>query len=173
MDELDTVLNGYERRIGRWSRRISGQFIRWLNPSPGRHYLDVGAGTGALSAAVSAACEPALLVGLDLSADDLHYSHKHGLSGTAAPVAASALSLPFTSMSFDVVVSALLLNQLRNPGVAVAEMVRTARAGGTIAAYVWDFAEGMQPLRRFWDAAIALDPNATALDQGITKTITN
>jgi hypothetical protein len=51
-------------------------------------------------------------------------------------------------------------------GEAVAEMHRAVRVGGTIAAYVWDYADGMQLLRRFWDAAVALDPAAGQLDEG-------
>ena len=34
-----------------------------------------------------------------------------------------------------------------------------------VAAYVWDYAEGMQLMRRFWDAAIALDPKVAELDE--------
>ena len=44
-------------------------------------------------------------------------------------------------------------------------MARVARPGGIVAAYVWDYAEGMQMMRHFWDAA-ALDPSAVELDEG-------
>ena len=40
-----------------------------------------------------------------------------------------------------------------------------ARPGATIAAYVWDYAAEMEPIRAFWDAAIALDPAARDLDE--------
>jgi hypothetical protein len=45
-------------------------------------------------------------------------------------------------------------------------MRRAVRVGGAVAAYVWDYADGMQLLRRFWDAAIVLDPAACELDEG-------
>jgi hypothetical protein len=45
-------------------------------------------------------------------------------------------------------------------------MHRAVRVGGTVAAYVWDYADGMQLLRRFWDAAVTLDPGARELDEG-------
>jgi hypothetical protein len=45
-------------------------------------------------------------------------------------------------------------------------MARATRAGGQVAAYVWDYAAGMQILRLFWDAAIALHPAAGPLDEG-------
>lgn len=34
-----------------------------------------------------------------------------------------------------------------------------------MALYVWDYAAGMELMRRFWDAAIALDPGALAFDE--------
>jgi hypothetical protein len=52
----------------------------------------------------------------------------------------------------------LVLNFVPDQRKAAAEMRRAARDGGHVAAYVWDYAEGMQMMRRFWDAAIALDP---------------
>lgn len=52
-----------------------------------------------------------------------------------------------------------------DPDVAVAEMARVARAKGTVAAYVWDYAAGMQMIRRFWDAVVDLDPAAASLDE--------
>jgi hypothetical protein len=35
-------------------------------------------------------------------------------------------------------------------------MARAVRPGGTVACYVWDYAEGMQMMRAFWDAAVAV-----------------
>jgi len=45
-------------------------------------------------------------------------------------------------------------------------MARVARKGGAVATYVWDYAGGMQMMRRFWDAAVALDQGALDKDQG-------
>jgi hypothetical protein len=45
-------------------------------------------------------------------------------------------------------------------------MARVTRPGGTVAAYLWDYAGGMQMLRLFWDAASALDRGALPLDEG-------
>jgi hypothetical protein len=46
-------------------------------------------------------------------------------------------------------------------------MARAGRPGSTIALYVWDYAAGMELVRRFWDAAGALDPAASALDEAV------
>ena len=52
------------------------------------------------------------------------------------------------------------------PESADAEMARVTRSGGTVAAYLWDYAGEMQLMRHFWDAATALDPAAEPLDEG-------
>ena len=66
----------------------------------------------------------------------------------------------------DAAVSALCLNFVPEPERAVTDMARATRPGGTVAAYVWDYAEGVQFMRRFWDAAIELDPAVRELDEG-------
>jgi len=38
-------------------------------------------------------------------------------------------------------------------------------AGGTVSACVWDYAAGMQLLRKFWDAAAAVDAGVGAIDE--------
>jgi hypothetical protein len=50
--------------------------------------------------------------------------------------------------------------------VSLREMVRAVRIGGTVAAYVWDYADHMQLIRYFWDAATELDKTVQALDEG-------
>jgi hypothetical protein len=41
-----------------------------------------------------------------------------------------------------------------------------ARPGGAVAAYVWDYADKMELIRYFWDAAVVLDPTALEFDEG-------
>ena len=59
-----------------------------------------------------------------------------------------------------------MLNFVPDHARMVAEMKRAVAAGGTVAVYVWDYAGEMQLMRRFWDAAVALDPAALELDEG-------
>jgi SAM-dependent methyltransferase len=82
------------------------------------------------------------------------------LPGTAA-------STGLEDGAVDVAVSALVLNFVPDLGEALAEARRVVSPGGTVAAYIWDYAEGMQLLRRFWDAAVDLDPAAGALDEAV------
>jgi hypothetical protein len=67
----------------------------------------------------------------------------------------------------DVVVSALVLNFVPDLGEALAEARRVVSTAGLVAGYVWDYAEGMQLLRHFWDAAVAVDPAARPLDEAV------
>jgi hypothetical protein len=55
----------------------------------------------------------------------------------------------------------------------VAEMVRVVRQNGIVALYVWDYADKMELMRYFWDAAVALDPSARPLDEGVRFPICN
>ena len=57
-------------------------------------------------------------------------------------------------------VSGLVLNFVPDIAGALTEMRRVAVIGATVAAYVWDYAGRMDLLRRFFDAAIAVDPSA-------------
>jgi len=86
---------------------------------------------------------------------------------------AGAGGLPSRDGGFDVVVSGLALNFLPDASVAIAEQVGLSRPGGWIAACVWDYAEGMEFLRHFWDAAATIDHGAVELDEAARFPICN
>jgi SAM-dependent methyltransferase len=77
-----------------------------------------------------------------------------------------AQALPVETGAVDAAVSGLVLNFVPEPARAVAELARVVRPGGVVGAYVWDYADRMELMRHFWDAAVALDPAAAALDEG-------
>ncbi|MEU1408656.1 class I SAM-dependent methyltransferase [Streptomyces sp. NPDC005728] len=155
----------YERYMGRWSRLAAEEFATWLNCADNLRWLDVGCGTGVLSAVVTARCRPRMVVGIDRS-EGFVGSARAAVPLSTHCIVADAMSLPVRDETWDVAVSGLTLNFLPEPTAAVAEMARVVRTGGLVAAYVWDYAEGMGFLRRFWDAAIETDPSAVALDEG-------
>jgi SAM-dependent methyltransferase len=152
--------------MGRWSRPLAHAFVRWLDVPPGRRWLDVGCGTGALTSAVLAAAGPATVVGVDPSDGFLQAARARLTDPRATFQAGDALTLPVPDGGVDVVVSALMLNFVPEPDRAAAEFVRATATGGVVAAYVWDYGEGMGMLRHFWDAAAALDAAAAELDEG-------
>jgi SAM-dependent methyltransferase len=158
--------NPYEQYVGRWSRRVAPQFLSWLGVPAGRRWLDVGCGTGALSAAVVDRCSPASVAGVEPSEGFLKTA-KDNLGDRVTLRQGSAAAIPLGDASVDAVVSGLVLNFVPDQPTALAEMARVAVKGGTIAAYVWDYAGKMDLMRFFWDAAVDLDPGAAKLDEGI------
>lgn len=157
--------SSYERYVGRWSRQVAPRFLSWLNIPAGRRWLDVGCGTGALCAAIVDRCEPSSVAGVEPSEGFLKTA-KDNLAGRAALHQGSATEIPLADASVDAVVSALVLNFVPDQRAALIEMARVTAKGGTIAAYVWDYAGKMELMRYFWDAAVALDPEAAKLDEG-------
>lgn len=148
----------YEPYVGRWSRLVAAEFLGRLGVPAGARWLDVGCGTGALSGAILDRCAPASVLGVDPSEGFLAYARHRVADPRAEFRPGDAQALPVEDAGFDAVVSGLVLNFVPDQPKAAAEMRRAARPGGTVAAYVWDYAEGMQMMRRFWDMAAALDP---------------
>jgi SAM-dependent methyltransferase len=156
----------YEPYVGRWSRRVAAEFLRWLALPPGLVWLDAGCGTGALTQTILNLAAPSRVSGLDLSEGFIAFARGQIQDSRVHFEVGDAQALPFAPASQDVVVSGLALNFIPDSGRAMAEMRRVVRPGGTIAAYVWDYAGQMQLMRYFWDAAVALDPAAAPLDEG-------
>jgi SAM-dependent methyltransferase len=157
----------YESYVGRWSRLVAPAFVAWLDAPGGRAWLDAGCGTGALTAAIAASAEPASVVAVDASPSFAGHAGETLGDRRLTFVVGDAAALPLTDARIDVAVSGLLLNFLPDPVAAVREWMRVTRPGGVVAAYVWDYAKGMQPIRAFWDAALELAPSARSADEAV------
>jgi SAM-dependent methyltransferase len=153
--------DGYERFMGRWSRRLAPLFVTFAGVTEGDRVLDVGSGTGALSAA-AAAVESVRVTGIEPSPAYVRYAQEHA---DGEFVVGDALTLPFPDGAFDRTLSMLVLNFVPEAGAALQQMIRVTRPAGVVAAAVWDYRDGMQMLRRFWEAAVALDPDAAPRDE--------
>ncbi len=55
----------YQRFMGRWSSRLAPPFIRFAGIGDGQRVLDVGCGTGSLSAALLSVAPAVRVVGVD------------------------------------------------------------------------------------------------------------
>lgn len=144
---------------------MAAHFIDWLALPQGLRWADVGCGTGALTELIMQSCEPASVVGVDRAAAFIALARRRVVDARAAFEVGDATSLPWADASVDATVSGLVLNFVSDGAAMVREMRRVARPGGCVAAYVWDYAGGMQMMRNFWDVAIALNPNDASLDQ--------
>jgi SAM-dependent methyltransferase len=156
----------YEPYVGRWSRIVAEAFLDWLEIPPGSLWLDIGSGTGALTQAILELASPQAVIGIDSADGYIDYASQRITDSRAVFQQGDAQALPATTGHYDAVVSGLALNFIPNQEQAIREMSRTARPGGLVAAYVWDYAGRMQFMRHFWNAAAALDPAAAEMDEG-------
>ena len=152
----------YESYVGRWSRPVAAEFLAWLDQPEGLRWLDVGCGTGALSSTILSAAAPAEVVGVDQSAGFIEYARGTISDPRARFEVRSAAEL--TDDPFDVVVAGLVLNFIPDRE----DVLRRLHAiGGTVAVYVWDYAEGMELMKYFWDTAADIRPEGADQDEGL------
>ena len=164
----DTWASGasYEPYVGRWSRVVAREFLKWLAIDSGSRWLDVGCGTGALSQTILETADPAAVDGFDQAAGYIAFAREQVSDPRARFDLGDAQALPVPDATYDAAVSGLVLNFVPRPPQMLAEMARAVRAGGVVAVYVWDYAGEMQLMRHFWNAATALDTHAHDLDEG-------
>ena len=156
----------YEQYVGRWSRLVAREFIRWLAVPEDRIWLDVGSGTGALSQTILELARPRLVKGIDRSEGFVNTARSRVNHAKVQFDTGDAQALPVEAETYDTAVSGLVLNFVPQPAQMLSEMARAVRKNGTVAIYIWDYAGRMQFMRHFWNAAAALDSAASDLDEG-------
>jgi SAM-dependent methyltransferase len=154
---FEVAADAYDRFMGRFSRPLAGEFLSWVAAPGAPPVLDVGCGAGALTTRLVDALGAGRVTAVDPSRT-LVTQLRDRLPGAEVCVAA-AERLPFENDQFGAAYAQLVVHFMTDPVAGLAEMGRVVRPGGTVAACVWDFAEG-SPLGPFWDAACAADPDA-------------
>lgn len=158
--------DSYEQYMGRWSRQIAPRFLDWLEAPANLNWLEVGCGTGALTASILDRCNPRSVLAIDPSQGFIDKARASLVDPRVEFRIADALDLPVPTGSKDGVVSALVLNFVSDRAKALAEMKRVGRTGASVAFYVWDYpGGGVQFMRAFWTAATSLDPAASDLTE--------
>ncbi len=153
-----TALNpeGYQKIMGRFSRRLAHAFIGFAGSGPGEKILDVGCGTGSMTEALAERGDHASIVGIDVSKPYVAFARARNKDPRITFDVGDATALPYASGQFDRAVCQLVLMFLPDPFPAVAEMRRVVRPGGTVAACVWDGFGGQTHMRMLFDSASAL-----------------
>jgi SAM-dependent methyltransferase len=162
MSFSDVPADAYDRFMGRYSTLLAPLFLDFagLDPakdsSKGPRVLDVGCGTGTLTAELATRFGQESVAAIDPSPLFIQAVRERYPRVDARE--ASAEALPFPDVSFDAVLAQLVVHFLTDPIAGIREMHRVTRNGGVIAACVWDFAGERSPLSVFWRAARELDP---------------
>jgi SAM-dependent methyltransferase len=153
--------DAYGRFMGRFSEPLAQQLVALAGVSAGQQALDVGCGTGALTALLVQRLGPGAVAAIDpsesfVAATRARFPDTDVRRGTAE-------DLPYPDDRFDVTLAQLVVHFMKDPVTGLREMARVTRDGGVVAASVWDHAGGRSPLSTFWRAVLELD--ATVRDE--------
>ena len=157
--------DAYERFMGRWSRVLAPLLVDFAGVRDGDVVLDVGAGTGALAATVARMAPASRITGIDPSSQYVRLAQERHGNERVRFETGDAQRMRFETASFDRTLSLLVVNFIPDARAAVKEMVRVTKPGATVSAAVWDYGDGMQMLRAFWDEAVALRPADASRDE--------
>lgn len=143
---MDTIADFKERQKERWRHFLltqertapaAAQLVKYAKIRSGHQMLDVACGTGVV--AVTAARLGARVTGLDLTPELLERARENATIAEVSVnfVEGDAEALPFGNESFDVVTSQFGHIFAPRPDVAIGEMLRVLRRGGTLAISTW------------------------------------
>jgi SAM-dependent methyltransferase len=149
--------DAYDRFMGRYSVPLAPLFADFAGVVNGQRVLDVGCGPGALTGELVRRVDPSGVSAIDPSESFV------GAARERYPVVtvqhAPAEQIPFEDDSFDAALAQLVVHFMANPVTGIREMSRVTRDQGVVAACVWDFAGGRDPLSVFWNAAREIEPD--------------
>jgi ubiquinone/menaquinone biosynthesis C-methylase UbiE len=116
---------------------VAPRLVKYAGAERGREVLDVGCGTGVV--ALTAARFGAKVTGVDLTPELLARARENGaiMGLDVAWQEGDAEALPFADAKFDIVVSQFGHMFAPRPEIAVKEMLRVLKPGGTIAFSTW------------------------------------
>ncbi|WP_127783734.1 class I SAM-dependent methyltransferase [Rhodococcus sp. X156] len=150
----------YDAFMGRYSGPLAVQLADACGVSRGQRALDVGCGPGALTAELVRRLGASSVAACDPSVPFVAACRDRNPGADVREGRAEAL--PFADHSVDLAVASLVLHFMSDPARGIDEMRRVVVPGGQVAACVWDFDRGMQLFHAFWEAAVAVDPQAPA-----------
>jgi ubiquinone/menaquinone biosynthesis C-methylase UbiE len=149
--------DGYELQMARWSRRLAPLFIEFAGIASGQRVLDVGCGTGSLTFELTRQAHFGAIEGIDLTPVYIEHARRRARDPRLEFQVGDACALPFPNASFDHCLSMLVLQFIPRTELAVREMCRVTRPGGTVAAATWDSRGGLVAHRIIFDTAAMLD----------------
>ena len=174
MNDKWSNANSYEDYIGRWSRLVAPEFIHWINQMENKEWLDVGCGTGALTASILKFRKPKSIIGIDPSESHIQFARSNFKKNfNISFLVGNATNMKLENDSIDVIASGLVLNFIDDIPKAIQEFRRVCRIKGLICGYVWDYGGKMEIIRYFWNAAISVSMNAHEKDEAVRFPLCN
>ena len=154
---FDVSGDAYDRFMGRFSTPLAPELADFARVASGQRVVDVGCGSGVLTAELARRVGAENVAGADPS-PMLRAAAKRVPGADLKE--ASAEALPWPDDSFDAALAQLVVHFMSDAAAGVDEMARVTRPGGVVAACTWDFAGGgMELLGTFWRAMRAVDPS--------------
>jgi ubiquinone/menaquinone biosynthesis C-methylase UbiE len=147
----------YDRFMGRYTRSLAPAFAEAAGVASGMRVLDVGCGPGGLTNELVQRVGPEHVGAIDPTPQFAAACRERHPGADVREGVAEAL--PWPDGAFDATLCSLVVAFMSDADQGVREMSRVTRAGGVVAACMWDIAGGgMTMLRTFWAAARELDP---------------
>ncbi|MEU0623317.1 class I SAM-dependent methyltransferase [Streptomyces rubiginosohelvolus] len=123
----------YARTYARLCAHPSAALLDAVEAGPGARVLDVGCGSGTMSAA--AVARGASVYAVDAE-PGMAAATRRAVPGVTAHIARLP-ELPYANDTFDAVVGNFVLNHVGRPLAALAELRRITRPGGRVAVTIW------------------------------------
>ena len=158
MTTFNVAAEAYDRFMGRFSQPLAPTFADYAGIRAGMKVLDVGSGPGALTTELARRVGPANVAAVEPS-EPFVAAVRSRLPGVDVRPG-SAEKLPHPDGAFDAALAQLVVHFMKDPVGGIREMARVTRAGGTVAACVWDHAGERSPIALLWRAANDVDPGA-------------
>ena len=150
----------YEAMMGRWSRRLAPLFIGFVGVRDADKVLDVGCGTGSLTTILARVTRASKIVGIDPSSGFIDYARTQFADPRVTFEVGDAQEIPYPDASFDRCMALLAVDYIPDARKAALEMRRVTKKAGILATAMWDRSRANELENCFWDAAVAIDPNA-------------
>ena len=149
--------DSYDKFMGRYSTLLAPQLADLAGVGSGQRVVDVGCGPGALTSELVERVGASNVAAVDPSESFVAAARERhpGVDVQESP----AETLPFADGLFDAALAQLVVHFMADPVQGLTQMGRVTRAGGVVAACVWDHAGKQTPLAPFWQAVRELDPD--------------
>jgi ubiquinone/menaquinone biosynthesis C-methylase UbiE len=121
----------YEFWLGRWSRRLADLFLDFVEFPEAGELLDVGCGTGALTFTMADRWPARPVIGVDIAAPFISYAQSRRSGDRPTFEIGDACALKYEDGRFAGVAAHLVFLFIPKPEVALREMRRVTRSGGT------------------------------------------